>query len=927
MHILMRLIILIWISAAHPHFSAFAAEPIKIGVLAFRPKPQTLQQWQPLAVALKQALPEHDFVVAAYTFPELEVAVANRQVDFVLTNPGHYVLLTKRIGLSAPLATLSVDQSGQPSSVFGGVIFTRAKQTNINSLNDINGKTVATVSIDSFGGYQMQAYELIKAGINLQQGGQLVITGMPHDNVVESVLTGDAEVGFVRTGVLEGMAREGKLDVNQLKILNLQKFPDFQLQTSTQLYPEWAFAVLPHVDGKLARHVAAALYVLEDNTTAVRAMQIHGFVVPPDYSPVADLLKALRLPPFDTPPAFTLQDVWERFYWQFLASFIAAGLILVLGVRLLLSHRKFDAEHRLVLLQQKQLQEREAHLQAIIENEPECIKLVDAQGRLKQMNPAGLTMIEADSLQQVVGKPVLNMVVPEHRAAFADMHKRVLAGETVKLEFEIIGIKGGRRWMETHAVPMQQQNETLLLTVTRDITERKQTENALRRSHQNMDSLLNSMAEGAYGIDTEGRCTFVNRSFLHILGYDSTNEILGQDIHDLIHYAYPNGKPYPLSECRMYIVLQTKREFSCADEVFWRKDGTAIPIEYWVQPILTDGTMQGAIVTFIDITERKKAQEAIQQSEIKFHTLYDTTNDAVQMLDENGFFDCNKATLELFGCSSREEFCSYHPAGLSPPQQPSGTDSTLLAEQYIKTAMQEGSARFEWVHKRADTGQLFSADVQLSSMLLAGKLVLQATVRDISERKKLEEQTHQLAFYDPLTQLPNRRLLTDRLSQTLSINKRRGCYSALMFLDLDNFKPLNDRHGHVIGDLLLIEVAERLKQCVREIDTVARFGGDEFVVMLSELTVDETESATQAALIAEKIRATLAKPYRLALGPEDKIELLTVTHRCTASIGVVVFSNHDLQQADILKSADAAMYLAKEAGRNQIHFFDWSQNR
>ena len=131
---------------------------------------------------------------------------------------------------------------------------------------------------------------------------------------------------------------------------------------------------------------------------------------------------------------------------------------------------------------------------------------------------------------------------------------------------------------------------------------------------------------------------------------------------------------------------------------------------------------------------------------------------------------------------------------------------------------------------------------------------------DITERKQMEDQVHQLAFYDTLTHLPNRRLLDDRLSQTMAASKRSACYGALMFLDLDNFKPLNDMHGHVVGDLLLIEAADRLEACVREMDTVARFGGDEFVVMISDLDADKSRIDAQARLIAEKIRVALSDP-------------------------------------------------------------------
>jgi diguanylate cyclase (GGDEF)-like protein/PAS domain S-box-containing protein len=193
---------------------------------------------------------------------------------------------------------------------------------------------------------------------------------------------------------------------------------------------------------------------------------------------------------------------------------------------------------------------------------------------------------------------------------------------------------------------------------------------------------------------------------------------------------------------------------------------------------------------------------------------------------------------------------------------------------------------------------------------------------DITTRKLAEAQIYNLAFYDPLTSLPNRRLLDDRLGQALATSKRSQRYSALMFIDLDNFKPLNDLHGHAVGDLLLVEVARRIGACLRESDTVARFGGDEFVVILSELHVDKAGSAAQAGIVAEKIRNTLAEAYTLTLQRASDAEPLTVEHRCTSSIGVALFLNQGTTAEEVLKHADLAMYQAKEHGRNTIRFYE-----
>ncbi|MBK9441048.1 MAG: diguanylate cyclase [Comamonadaceae bacterium] len=188
------------------------------------------------------------------------------------------------------------------------------------------------------------------------------------------------------------------------------------------------------------------------------------------------------------------------------------------------------------------------------------------------------------------------------------------------------------------------------------------------------------------------------------------------------------------------------------------------------------------------------------------------------------------------------------------------------------------------------------------------------------ERQAMQEKIRQLAFMDPLTQLPNRRLLDDRLGQAMVASKRSGQYGALMFLDLDNFKPLNDLHGHGVGDLLLVEVARRLTDSVRGADSVARLGGDEFVVVLNELDADLARAIEEARAVAEKIRLALAAPYRLTVSrPGEPVVL--VEHRCSASIGVVMFVNHEETQTDLMKWADAAMYQAKDAGRNVVRFY------
>lgn len=780
------LLSLLWLALS---LSSASAEPVKIGVLSFRPKQQTLAQWQPLADALKQSIPGHDFVIEALTFPELNAAVASKKLDFVFTNPGHYVLLSHRNGLSSPLATLSTDEQGRALSVFGGVIFSRVDATGIVSLTDLRGKLLAATGVESLGGYQMQAYELKRAGIKLPHDAKLIFTGMPHDNVVNTVLSGRADAGFVRTGVLEAMAREGKLDMAKVKILNRQNLPEFPMQLSTRLYPEWPFVALPHTDDNLARHVAAVLFLLEENRAVTTALQIHGFTIPVDYTPVADLLRDLRMPPFDKTPEFTLLDVWNHYRWILIAFLIAGGLISLLAALLLWTNRKLALEKRIEILQNQQLQENESRFRFMLETSPIAVRIASTTA---------------------------------HRVLFANQRYTELIEATME---ELTGVDPRNYYAD------QKDYEYILATLSQ--------------------------------------------------GSSVTNK--------LIELVIPGGK--------------TKWALASYLNLKYRNESAVL---CWLY----------------DISERKKIEIALRESEATYRALFESSIDALSIIDpETGkFIDCNEAAVRLYDTGTRENLIGTTPDKFSPGYQPNGEPSAELVTIHNKRAFSAGMDTFEWTHKKSD-GTIFPALVSLCTIVLKGKKHILAIARDFTERKLIEEQVQQLAFYDALTNLPNRRLLNDRLSQAISASKRSGFYCVLMFLDLDNFKALNDTHGHRVGDLLLIEAADRMKNCVRETDTVARFGGDEFVVMLCELSVEKAESISQARSVANKILKSLSAPYRIVKSNEGQADTI-VEHHCTASIGVALFAGHETNQNKILMHADSAMYKAKEAGRNQIWFYE-----
>lgn len=357
----------------------------------------------------------------------------------------------------------------------------------------------------------------------------------------------------------------------------------------------------------------------------------------------------------------------------------------------------------------------------------------------------------------------------------------------------------------------------------------------------------------------------------------------------------------------------------------------------WSQPIVgTDKRVLGAFAIYhrrpaspsaeeISLIERMAdfCSSIIEQTRIQddlrltYQALNATAN-AIMITDKEAHIQwVNHAFCVLTGYTLQESI-GQRPQNLVK----SGKQNSAFYKHIWDTLLAGKTWHGELINRRKD-GTEYHEEMTITPVKNTADEITHfiAVKQDVTERKQVEQRIRALAFHDTLTQLPNRRLLYDRLEHAMATSKRSGNYGALMFIDLDNFKPLNDAHGHATGDLLLIEVARRLTRCVRETDTVARFGGDEFVVMLDELDVDKNESMRQAGIVAEKIRSLLAEPYLLSLQKEGKTGT-TIEHRCTSSIGATLFFSHEASPDDIFRQADLAMYQAKASGRNVVRFFN-----
>ena len=547
----------------------------------------------------------------------------------------------------------------------------------------------------------------------------------------------------------------------------------------------------------------------------------------------------------------------------------------------------------------------------------------------------------------------------------------------------------------------------------------------MQRSEEQVHLLLESTAEAIYGVDLEGNITFVNPACVRLLGYEREDELLGRLAHELFHHSHADGSAYPREKCLIYQAHLQDQGMHVDDEVFWRKDGTAFPVEYWSYPIRQGEQVEGSVVTFLDITERRQAEQQLRLAA----QVFDNSREAIFITDAtNRIVSVNQAFIDITGYTRAEAI------GNSPSLLKSGRHDAAFFRTMMNALQQDGYWQGEIWNKRksgeiypvwmaisavrnktgeathyvaiySDISEIKTATEKLRKLsmvaeetgnsvvitdrqgiieyvnpaftrltgytldeaigqtprliksgqtpqeyyqamwktLLSGrdwrgeflnrkkngelfweKEVISplrneageithfvAVKEDITELKHYVSQIERQANYDELTGLANRNLFQDRLNQALTLARRHTCGLAVLFIDLDNFKHINDSLGHDAGDTLLTQVAGRLTGSVREGDTVARQGGDEFVLILSEI-----KEETDVPGVAQKILMVMAAPFDIG-GREIRV---------TCSIGIASYPKDGEDRQTLLKNADAAMYRAKELGRNNIQYYAAEMN-
>ncbi len=402
-------------------------------------------------------------------------------------------------------------------------------------------------------------------------------------------------------------------------------------------------------------------------------------------------------------------------------------------------------------------------------------------------------------------------------------------------------------------------------------------------------------------LDTDGRIAMVNKQGCALLG-QAEPDLIGLDWFE--HFI-----PAPERRATRAVFGQVLRgELLLAahhENQIVTAGGRQLTLA-WNNATLRNahGAVTGCLSSAEDVTERRRAEAELRIAATAFES-----QEGMYVADGDWhILRVNHAFSSMTGYNAEES------VGRMPHLLLGSTrNDAAFYERMNHTLLSSGTWQGE-VWNRRKSGEIFPVWLIITAVKNDAGVTTHfvSTLSDITQRKAAEDQIRNLAFYDPLTQLPNRRLLMDRLEKALATGTRHQRKGALLFIDLDNFKTLNDTLGHDKGDLLLQQVARRLSTCVREYDTVARLGGDEFVVMLEDLSENVLEAATQAETVGDKILITLNQPYHLA----------NHEHHSTPSIGVTLFGEQHEGIDEPLKRADLAMYQAKGAGRNTLRFFD-----
>ncbi len=532
----------------------------------------------------------------------------------------------------------------------------------------------------------------------------------------------------------------------------------------------------------------------------------------------------------------------------------------------------------------------------------DVITVLEGDGTIRYQTPAAESAMGYKP-EELIGTNVFDHVHPDDveqsRSRFGKLLEQPGRYEPVEVRFR--HADGSWRYFEGIGSNLLGDPKVRGIVVnSRDVTERKETEERLRSSEAELRALLAAMQDVVLVLDSDGRYVDIASGDPSLL-YQSASERIGKTVHEVL----PKEQADLFLDC-IRRALKTRRTVSI--DYSLHIEGKQAWFSAAVSPMAKDRVVWVAR----DLTERKRAEEALRESEQRFRQLFEQSVDAIFVHDEKGcFVDCNSQACRLLGYS-REELLSLSVRDIS---------CNVLTEEERARQEKEGGTLWqramsaepgtfieslEEMNRRKD-GTTFPVEVRLGSVDYGGRKMMLVSTRDITERKALEDELAYRAFHDPLTGLPNRARFLDHLEHTLDRAQRREDLVAVMFLDLDDFKVVNDSLRHEVGDQLLVAVGQRLKGCLRAGAVAARLGGDEFTVLLESIS-----SVRDAEEVAERIIRELRMPFNIG----GHLIFITV------SIGISLSDAAGRESGDLLRAADIALYRAKDESKARYEVFD-----
>lgn len=550
----------------------------------------------------------------------------------------------------------------------------------------------------------------------------------------------------------------------------------------------------------------------------------------------------------------------------------------------------------------RQLTEEKERAEVTLSSIGDAVIVSGANGLVEYMNPVAESMTQW-KLADAKGKPqqeIFRVVDASERQPVDDAVVRVWRegrGGSLGSNILLLAREGQEYAIEGTVAPMHDADGKIRGAVLAfyDMTEKRRALNELERQEKLFRSTFEQAVVGIAHVGLDGTWMRLNERLCEIVGY-SHRELLQHTFFDIVHPDDRGDKQRvfdALISGEMHTYNSEKR--------YLHKKGHAVWVNLTVGLVRTaEGKPDFFVAVLEDISERKRMESETHALQAQYRVLFEQSPDAVVLLDREGCVVGHNERAAIQLGYSHQEMRQLNIADLESEQSP----EQVSARMWHMT--QTGQIDYETRHCRA-SGELLDVHVSMRTVeMLDGSRLYQCVLRDISERRDAQRKIEYLAYHDALTGLPNRRLLQDRVEKAVENAQRRGASLSLLFIDMDRFKVINDTLGHEVGDALLKLVADRLRECVREQDTIARIGGDEFVVLLLDI-----RESSDAAVVAEKLVNRLSMPY----------DVQGHTLYSTPSIGISIFPEDGNSFDVLMQHADVAMYHVKENGRAGYHFF------